>query len=62
MLAVNLHVLGGLLAPFARTSLGAATVFLLKNGISQRVQRILTGFDLINKGHDVSIVAVTGAA
>ena len=34
----------GLLIPFAGTSLGAAMVFLLKNTVSQKIQRILTGF------------------
>lgn len=38
------QVLFGLLLPFLGTSLGAACVFLLKNGLHHRVQRALTGF------------------
>ena len=34
----------GILIPFLGTSLGAAAVFILKNQISQRLQKILTGF------------------
>lgn len=34
----------GILLPFAGTSLGAAMVFVLKNEISESIQRILTGF------------------
>ncbi len=34
----------GILIPFFGTSLGAAAVFILKNRISQRLQKILTGF------------------
>ncbi|MEE1160213.1 MAG: ZIP family metal transporter [Atopobiaceae bacterium] len=41
---MDLHILGGLMLPFVGTSLGAAMVFLLKDAISQTLQRILTGF------------------
>ena len=34
----------GLLIPFAGTTLGAACVFFMKNGLGDRVQRFLTGF------------------
>ena len=37
-------VLYGLLIPFAGTTLGAACVFFLKNGLGDRVQRGMTGF------------------
>ncbi len=37
-------VLRGLLIPFLGTSLGAACVFLMKNQLNQRLQKILTGF------------------
>lgn len=39
-----LQVAVGLLLPFVGTSLGAAMVFLLKDALSQRLQRVLTGF------------------
>ena len=38
------EIIGGLLIPFAGTSLGAALVFFLKKQISDGLQRILTGF------------------
>ena len=38
------EIIGGLLIPFAGTSLGAAMVFFLKKQISDGLQRILTGF------------------
>ena len=41
---MNLTVLYGLLIPFAGTTLGAACVFFLKNGLGDRTQRFLTGF------------------
>ncbi len=41
---MSLQVLCGLLLPFVGTSAGAAMVFLLKDGISPKLQRILTGF------------------
>ncbi|SDX64021.1 zinc transporter, ZIP family [Ruminococcaceae bacterium YAD3003] len=41
---MNIRIVIGLLIPFAGTSLGAAMVFLLKNSVSQKLQRILTGF------------------
>ena len=34
----------GILIPFIGTSLGAAMVFFLKNEISDKLKRILTGF------------------
>ena len=37
-------VIYGLLIPFTGTSLGAACVFFLKNGLGDRVQWRLTGF------------------
>ncbi len=41
---MNLYVISGILLPFAGTSLGAAMVCFLKGAISQKLQRILTGF------------------
>ncbi len=41
---MNIQILQGLLLPFAGTSLGAAMVFLLRDGISETLRRILTGF------------------
>ena len=41
---MNIKVIEGLLIPFAGTSLGAACVFFMKNQMSRRLQRILTGF------------------
>ena len=41
---MNEQVLTGILLPFLGTSLGAAMVFVLKDKISDRVQRMLTGF------------------
>ncbi len=41
---MNAQVWIGILLPFLGTSLGAAMVFVLKDKISDRVQRILTGF------------------
>lgn len=41
---MNTQIVIGLLIPFAGTSLGAAMVFLLKNSVSKKLQRILTGF------------------
>ncbi len=41
---MNTEVLLGILIPFAGTSLGAAMVFVLKNSISENLQKILTGF------------------
>jgi len=38
------EIILGILIPFAGTSLGAALVFILKNSISNRLQKILTGF------------------
>ena len=38
------EIIGGLLIPFAGTSLGAAMVFFLKKQISDGLQRVLTGF------------------
>ena len=34
----------GLMIPFAGTTLGAAMVFLMKNKISERLQKLLLGF------------------
>lgn len=41
---MNLQTIQGLLIPFAGTTLGAACVFFLKNGLGRQVQRALTGF------------------
>ena len=41
---MDLQIIGGLLLPFLGTSLGAAMVFFLKDQISNKLQRILTGF------------------
>lgn len=41
---MNLQVWTGILIPFLGTSLGAAMVFVLKEKISDNVQRMLTGF------------------
>lgn len=38
------QVFYGVLIPFLGTSLGAASVFFMKRQLSDRVQRILTGF------------------
>ena len=38
------EALYGLLIPFAGTTLGAACVFLLRDGVSQQVERALSGF------------------
>ena len=39
-----IQVFYGILIPFLGTSLGAASVFIMKRQLSDRVQRILTGF------------------
>ncbi|HAG69251.1 MAG TPA: ZIP zinc transporter [Lachnospiraceae bacterium] len=41
---MTMEVMAGILIPFAGTSLGAAMVFLLKNSISDNLQKLLTGF------------------
>ena len=41
---MNIQIVIGILIPFAGTSLGAAMVFFLKNEISDKLKRILTGF------------------
>lgn len=41
---MNFTVFQGVTVPFLGTSLGAAMVFLLKNQISEKLQKILTGF------------------
>ena len=41
---MKIQVLYGILIPFLGTSLGAACVFLMKKAMSDRMQRILTGF------------------
>ncbi len=40
----QIQVIQGVLLPFAGTSLGAAMVFFLKGQISEKLQKILTGF------------------
>ena len=41
---MQMSVIQGIMMPFIGTSLGAAMVFLLKDQISENVQKILTGF------------------
>lgn len=41
---MNMQVFYGIMIPFLGTSLGAAMVFVLKDRISDRLQRLLTGF------------------
>ena len=41
---MNIQMIGGILLPFLGTTLGAAMVFFLKDAISRKLQRILTGF------------------
>ncbi len=41
---MNTQILTGILIPFLGTSLGAAMVFVLKDQISDGMQRTLTGF------------------
>ena len=41
---MNMQVWTGILLPFLGTSLGAAMVFVLKDKISDNMQRVLTGF------------------
>ena len=41
---MNTQIVIGILIPFVGTSLGAAMVFFLKNSVSKKLQRILTGF------------------
>ncbi len=41
---MNMQIWMGVLLPFLGTSLGAAMVFVLKNRISDKLQRVLTGF------------------
>ncbi len=41
---MNAQVWMGILLPFLGTSLGAAMVFVLKDRISDGIQRMLTGF------------------
>ena len=41
---MNTQIVIGILIPFVGTSLGAAMVFILKNSVSKKLQRILIGF------------------
>ena len=41
---MNIQIVIGILIPFIGTSLGSAMVFFLKNAVSQKLQRMLTGF------------------
>ena len=41
---MSVEVVCGLLIPFVGTTLGAACVFLLRGGVSQTVERALSGF------------------
>ena len=40
----NINIIIGILIPFIGTSIGAAMVFILKDQISEKLQKILTGF------------------
>lgn len=40
----NMNIALGILIPFIGTSLGAAMVFILKDQISEKLQKVLTGF------------------
>lgn len=40
----NINITIGILIPFIGTSIGAAMVFILKNNISEKLQKVLTGF------------------
>ena len=39
-----MNVFKGLLIPFLGTTLGSATVFLMKNKLNKKVEKILLGF------------------
>lgn len=41
---MNKEVVTGILIPFLGTSLGAACVYIMRNDISDKIQRLLTGF------------------
>ena len=41
---MNLNIFYGILIPFIGTSIGAACVFFMKNTLSDKIQRALTGF------------------
>ncbi len=41
---MTVDILGGILIPFAGTSLGSACVFVMKNNMNRIVQKALTGF------------------
>ena len=41
---MELEIWGGLLLPFIGTALGAACVFLMKNGLSEKLEAALAGF------------------
>lgn len=41
---MNLNIFYGILIPFLGTSIGAACVFFMKNTLSDKIQRALTGF------------------
>ena len=43
---MNMQIIQGVLIPFLGTSLGAAMVFFLRGQISERIQKILTGFPI----------------
>ena len=40
----NINITIGILIPFIGTSIGAAMVFILKDNISEKLQKVLTGF------------------
>lgn len=40
----NINIVLGILIPFIGTSIGAAMVFILKDNISEKLQKVLTGF------------------
>ena len=41
---MTLDVFGGIMIPFLGTVLGSACVFFMKKGMSERLQRALSGF------------------
>lgn len=44
---MNLNIFYGILIPFLGTSIGAACVFFMKNTLSDKIQRALTGLPLV---------------
>lgn len=50
-------ILIGILIPFLGTTLGSAMVFLMKNKIHDKIQKLLLGF--ASRSHDCSLYLVT---